>query len=80
MHFRRQHAIGPYVVDFCAPAQKLIIEVDGGVHTGNAETDACRATFLLDQGYKILRIWNSRLAEDIGAVVREICEAAGRQR
>ncbi len=32
VHFRRQHAIGPYVADFCAPHQKLIIELDGGQH------------------------------------------------
>ncbi len=29
VHFRRQHAIGPYIVDFCAPRRKLIIELDG---------------------------------------------------
>lgn len=30
--FRRQHAIGDYVVDFCAVKKKLIIELDGGGH------------------------------------------------
>jgi very-short-patch-repair endonuclease len=29
VHFRRQHAIGPYIVDFCSPRCKLIIELDG---------------------------------------------------
>jgi very-short-patch-repair endonuclease len=29
VHFRHQHAIGNYITDFCAPRQKLIIEVDG---------------------------------------------------
>jgi len=29
VHFRRQHAIGNYIVDFCSPSCKLIIEVDG---------------------------------------------------
>ena len=27
VHFRTQHAIGNYVVDFCAPRKKLIIEL-----------------------------------------------------
>jgi len=31
-HFRRQHAIGPYIVDFCSPKHKLIIELDGSQH------------------------------------------------
>jgi len=30
--FRRQHVIGPYVVDFVALEYNLIIEVDGGIH------------------------------------------------
>ena len=33
--FRRQHAIGNYIVDFCAPPQKLIIELDGSQHLGS---------------------------------------------
>lgn len=30
VQFYRQKPIGPYIVDFYAPAAKLIIEVDGG--------------------------------------------------
>jgi very-short-patch-repair endonuclease len=29
VHFRTQHAIGNYVVDFCDVSKKLIIELDG---------------------------------------------------
>jgi very-short-patch-repair endonuclease len=28
--FRRQHPIGPYIVDFCCPDRELIVELDGG--------------------------------------------------
>jgi very-short-patch-repair endonuclease len=30
--FRRQHGIGYYIVDFCCPAEKLVIELDGDQH------------------------------------------------
>jgi very-short-patch-repair endonuclease len=30
--FRRQHAVGSYIVDFCAPRTKLVIELDGSQH------------------------------------------------
>jgi very-short-patch-repair endonuclease len=30
--FRRQHPIGKFIVDFCAPGKKLIIELDGSQH------------------------------------------------
>jgi very-short-patch-repair endonuclease len=32
LRFRRQHAIGPYITDFCSPHLKLVIEVDGSQH------------------------------------------------
>ncbi len=32
VHFRNQHAIGNYVVDFCAPREKIVIELDGSQH------------------------------------------------
>jgi len=31
--FRRQHGIGNYIVDFYCPDLKLIVEVDGSVHS-----------------------------------------------
>jgi len=30
--FRRQHAVGTYIPDFCSPKVKLIIELDGSQH------------------------------------------------
>jgi len=32
VHFRRQHPLWPYVVDFFAPTVKLVVEVDGSAH------------------------------------------------
>ena len=29
--FRRQHSIGPYIVDFYCPGERLIVELDGAV-------------------------------------------------
>ena len=44
--FRRQHAIGPYIADFCSPSHKLIIELDGSQHMEQQEYDAKHTTFL----------------------------------
>ncbi|MDB5426094.1 MAG: hypothetical protein JWR43_69, partial [Phenylobacterium sp.] len=30
--FRRQHPMGPYILDFYCPAAKLAVEVDGSTH------------------------------------------------
>ena len=40
--FRRQHPIGPYVVDFTCPVGKLAIEPDGGQHARQEAKDAAR--------------------------------------
>ena len=34
IRFRRQHAIGNYIADFCAPRKKLVIELDGTARGG----------------------------------------------
>jgi very-short-patch-repair endonuclease len=39
INFRRQHAIGNYIPDFCSPKAKLIIELDGSQHLEQAEYD-----------------------------------------
>ncbi len=70
--FRRQHAIGRYVVDFCAPSRKLIIELDGSHHLDQEEADAERSAFLEANGYRVLRFWNDKVLHDIGGVMRAI--------
>jgi very-short-patch-repair endonuclease len=59
--FRRQHAIGPYVVDFACVSLHLVIEVDGPSH-GDAEQaafDAKRSADLERWGWRVARIANA---------------------
>ena len=58
VRIRKQHPIGPYVLDFYCPAAKLAIEVDGFAHdTGDRpERDEVRTEWLESQGLKVLRI------------------------
>ena len=72
--FRRQHAIGPYITDFCAPRRKLVIEVDGSQHLDQQEYDAERTAFLKAQGYTILRFWNGDVMNNIEGVLGVILE------
>jgi very-short-patch-repair endonuclease len=73
-HFRRQAPVGPYVVDFLCPAARLIIELDGGHHNEDemARRDRERERWLEQQGYRIVRFWNSEIAGDLTAVLERI--------
>lgn len=73
VHFRRQHAIDKYITDFCAPREKLIIELDGSQHGG--KTDEERTGFLTKRGYKVLRFWNEEVIKDIENVLLVIRQA-----
>jgi very-short-patch-repair endonuclease len=75
VHFRPQHAIGHYIVDFRAPRRKLIIELDGSQRLEQKEYDAERTEFLISKGYKVLRFWNNDVMNDIEAVLGVIWDA-----
>jgi very-short-patch-repair endonuclease len=75
--FRRQAAIGPYIVDFVCFPRKLIIELDGPQHfePGAIQHDANRDQWLTTRGYRILRFRNQELDDNILAVVETIVRA-----
>ncbi|MDO8294821.1 MAG: DUF559 domain-containing protein [Caulobacter sp.] len=58
LRFRRQHPMGPYVLDFYCDLVRLAIEVDGAMHhvEGAPERDARRDQWLAMAGIDTLRI------------------------
>jgi very-short-patch-repair endonuclease len=55
--FRRQYSIGSYIVDFCCPSEKLIIELDGDPHGEyyKIEQDENRDKHMMTLGFTVLR-------------------------
>ena len=65
--FRRQAAIGSYVVDFVCFAARLIVELDGDSHDGHEAQVAYeqrREAWLEAQGYRVLRLSGRELPEE----------------
>ena len=79
VRFRRQAPIGSYIVDFACHPARLVVEVDGGVHdrTDVAVRDLRRDEWLTGQGYRVIRVPNRRVENNIEAVMAEITKAVG---
>lgn len=78
IHFRSQHAIGNYIIDFCAPRRKLIIELDGSQHLEQEEYDTERTAYFEAKGYRVLRFWNGEVLNNIDAVLSVILDELGK--
>ena len=56
--FRRQHPLGPFVVDFVCIEHRLVIEADGG-HHADSNDDRRRTAWLKRRGWRVMRFWNN---------------------
>ncbi len=79
--FRRQQPIFDFIVDFYCHELKLIVEVDGEVHTfsENYEKDRKRDLFFINNGYKILRFTNYEIEINLKDSVNKIATFISRE-
>jgi very-short-patch-repair endonuclease len=77
LHFRRQQVIHGYLADFYCHQHELIVEVNGGIHETQKEYDAERETFLRALGFRVIRLTNEEVDNDLRSVLRKIVEACG---
>ena len=70
--FRRQHPVGPYVLDFYCHEANLAVELDGGQHTETIVKDEARTAFLKGKGIDVLRFWNNEMLAETEAVLEKI--------
>jgi very-short-patch-repair endonuclease len=70
LKFVRQVPIGPYFVDFVCREHQVIVEVDGGTHstTGEIAYDKARTVRLEKLGFRIFRVHNTDVYENIDGV------------
>ncbi len=71
-HFRRQHIIGRFVVDFVCLEKSLVVEVDGDIHDYQRKEDEERTDFLKRNGFSVIRFRNKEILGEIKAVVEKI--------
>ena len=81
LKFRKQHPIGPYVLDFYCATARLCVEVDGASHGfgDRPRRDARRDAYLRDAGIHTIRISSFGVLEDASMIAGSLVDAARRR-
>ena len=71
LKFVRQAPVGDYFVDFICRERKVVVELDGGTHSTDAELtrDAVRSDELNWRGYRVFRVSNADVFEHLDEVL-----------
>ncbi|WP_309711712.1 endonuclease domain-containing protein [Armatimonas sp.] len=72
--FRRQHPVETFILDFYCPRHKLVIEIDGGIHSQPEvrERDEERQHWIEAHGYEFLRFTNEEVLHELSWVLASI--------
>jgi very-short-patch-repair endonuclease len=72
LKFRRQHPVGPYIVDFYCAVFRVAVELDGGQHftpRGAVAYDERRTAYLADHGVRVVRISYRELFHELAGAL-----------
>jgi very-short-patch-repair endonuclease len=73
LHFRRQHPVGPFTLDFYCPNLRLAIEVDGGQHAEQRKrADERRTRWLTAKNITVVRYWNNDVLGNLPGVLADL--------
>lgn len=72
VEFHPQHSIGEYTVDFCAPAARLIVEVDDPQALEHDEFYLIRNAWFKAEGWRLLRFTSHDVLKNTEAVLSVI--------
>jgi very-short-patch-repair endonuclease len=76
--FRRQHCVGPYIVDFYCFSHCLVVELDGRSHDDRGESDRARQVYLESVAdLRVIRIGNDDILHDPESVILGLLRALG---
>src|ERR1044072_55113 len=74
LKFRRQHPMGPFILDFVCLRKRVIIELDGPIHDSRKLYDLKRDAWIRSKGFTVFRIKNDDLDRDQSVVLRKLRE------
>jgi very-short-patch-repair endonuclease len=82
IQFYRQKPVGNYIVDFYAPKEKLVLEIDGSQHMRDdqLQKDKNRDNYFIGLGLKILRFNSNEVLKETDAILDVIYQKMMEQR
>ena len=74
LKFVRQAPVGDYFVDFLCRERMVVVEIDGGTHSTDADlaSDAARSEELSRLGYRVFRVSNADVFEQMDEVLEAL--------
>ena len=71
IRFRRQHPVGPFILDFFCEAARLAVEIDGAGHDhpDQARHDARRTEWLALRGVTVMRVSARAVLDNLDGVL-----------
>ena len=72
LKWRHQAPVGRYYADILCFSEQLVIEVDGDTHAYAADHDAARTRLIESQGYRVLRVANSDVTQNLESVLTQL--------
>jgi very-short-patch-repair endonuclease len=77
LHFRRQHPVGPFVLDFYCATARLCVEIDGPAHNDRVKEDARRTEWLWsNEQIRVIRFSVEEIERRPAVVLATIAQAA----
>jgi very-short-patch-repair endonuclease len=75
LKFRRQHPVGPFILDFYCPAHRLAVEVDGPIHAQQPTRDRLRQKLIEQHRIRFVRLTSAEVEKDLDAALLKIHQA-----
>ena len=76
LRFRREHPVGPFVLDFYCPAHRLAVEVDGPIHAQQSRRDDLRQKLIEEHGIRFVCLTTAEVERDLDNALLKIVHAA----
>ena len=71
-HFRRQHVVDGFILDFYCHRIRLVVEIDGPIHQLQQDYDSERENILRQHDLHLIRFTDEEVMQDLESVLHKL--------